>query len=252
MSTLQGMFIIQRCAPARGFCQTNKSCKDVHQRDVCAWQRCPPSRVVNLAGVSTLQGSLSYRCLYLLEVSTLQGMSTIQRCAPGRGVCQTNKSCRGVRQRGVCLTEMSTFLRCLLYWVIHLTGVSTFKGFYHTDTLYLHLAKMWTLRGCLPYRFVGVYQTELYNWQRCTFTFQIHLYIWQECPFLKGGCNTVVHLTGCEPFRGVISVMCTWLRGCLSQRVVPLRGCEFGRDVHLAGVFDKPDARVHLRRLFTL
>ena len=233
------MFIIQRCAPGRGFCQTNESCKDVHQRDVCAWQRCPPSRVVNLAGVSTLQGSLSYRCLYLLEVSTLQGMSTIQRCAPGSGVCQTNKSCRGVHQRGVCLTEMSTFLRCLLYWVIHLTGVSTFKGF---------LAYRYTVFA--PGK--GVNITGVSTIQICGSTFQIDLYIWQECPFLKGGWNTVVHLTGCKPFRGVISVMCTWLQGCLSYRVVPLRGCECGRDVHLAGMFDKLDARVHLRRLFTL
>lgn len=219
-------------------------------------------------------GSLSYRCLYLTEVSTLQGMSIIQRCAPGRGVCQTNKSCREKRctsKRCVRMTEMSTFQGCEPGRGVPFTGVSVIrmsipvrsvhlagdvyhtevsvnqtnlvgvsvkevfawqryspscvvyyielytwqecpplKGFYHTDTLYLHLAKVLTLRGCLPYRFGGVYQTELY--------------IWQESPFLKGGWNTVVHLTGCEPFRGVISVMCTWLQGCLSYRGLPLGG----------------------------
>lgn len=155
---------------------------------------------------------------------------------------------------GVSVKEVCAWQRCppcLLYWVIHLTGVSTFKGFLaYRYTVFapgkgVNITGVSTIQicGCLSNRIVQL--TEMS-------TFQIDLYIWQERPFLKGGWNTVVHLTGCEPFRGVISVMCTWLQGCLSCRVVPLGRCECGRDVHLAGVFDKPDARVHLRRLFTL
>ena len=238
------MFIIQRCAPGRGFCQTNKSCKDVHQRDVCAWQRCPPSRVVNLAGVSTLQGSLSYRCLYLLEVSTLQGMSTIQRCAPGSGVCQTNKSCRGVHQRGVCLTEMSTFLRCLLYWVIHLTGVSTFKGF---------LAYRYTVFA--PGK--GVNITGVSTIQICGSTFQIDLYIWQECPFLKGGWNTVVHLTGCDPFQGChishvhLTTGVPIIQSCAPWGMWKWEGCPPCRSVWQTWCQSPPKKVVHLIGLDT-
>ena len=75
-------------------------------------------------------GSLSYRCLYLTEVSTLQGMSIIQRCAPGRGVCQTNKSCREKRctsKRCVRMTEMSTFQGCEPGRGVPFTGVSVIR-----------------------------------------------------------------------------------------------------------------------------
>ena len=199
--------------------------------------------------------------LYLTKVSTLQGMSTIQRCLSNKQILQGYDIC----QRDVCASspqvvyyiELCTWQECppskgfLIYRYtvfapgrgVNLTEVSTTqicgsgRGVNLAGMLIIQI-DLWTwqecpscrvlnltevsiLHGCLSNRFVHL--TEMS-------TFQIDLYIWQECPLLKDGWNTVVHLTGCEPFKGVISVMCTWLQGWVSSRgtchteLCPFRG----------------------------
>lgn len=133
---------------------------------------------------------------------------------------------------------MSSFPRCLLYWVVHLTGVSTFKGFLSYRYTVFAPGKGVNITGvstiqilCFRERCVnhtdqsvsgepdrGVHLAGVSIKQNCTPDRDVHLPDW------------FVHLIG-------VSIFKRWLKySCSPNRVWTFQGCHISH-VHLtAGV----------------